>query len=174
MKTVTQKMTFDSPQGLVFETIDDLGVTGMHMAQSSVMMAGSKLRLTFLTSQHKGLGTCYRWYGSFLGMKIHFTVVVTRWIEGIEKIWETVGEPRLLIFSWFSMHLHTTKMPGGTLAELSISYEKPKGWYFRLLSTLFAKMYCRWCLNNMLGNTQRRLKEKRFPVNRQLGKIIKI
>lgn len=162
MKTVTQKMTFDSTQERVFETMDDLGVTGMHMTQSSVMMAGSKLRLTFLTSQHKGLGTCYRWDGSFLGMKIDFTVVVTRWIQGIEKVWETVGEPRLLIFSWFSMYLHTTKMPGGTLAELSISYEKPKGSFFRLLSTLFAKKYCRWCLNNMLKDTQRKLMEKHF------------
>ena len=165
MKTVTQKMTFDSPPERVFETMDDLGVTGMHMTQSSAMMAGSKFRLTFLTSQQKGTGTCYRWYGNFLGMKIDFTVVVTRWIYGIEKVWETVGKPRLLIFSWFSMYLHTTKLTNGTLAELSISYKKPNGWFFRLVSALFAKKYCRWCLNNMFGDTRRKLQENRIRLS---------
>ncbi len=38
--------------------IDDLGVTGMHMTKSSMMM-GSKLNLEYLTENHTGPGSKY-------------------------------------------------------------------------------------------------------------------
>jgi hypothetical protein len=33
-------------------------------------------------------------------MKMDFTVEVTKWLKGIEKTWETIGEAKMIIYSW--------------------------------------------------------------------------
>lgn len=48
MKTLTRTTTYPFQPGDVFQCLDNLGVTGMHMTQSSMMMMGSKLDLKFL------------------------------------------------------------------------------------------------------------------------------
>ena len=78
MKTVSSNILIQSSPEKVFATIDDLGVTGMHMTKSSAMMMGSKLYLEYLTANHKGLGSKYRWTGTMMGMKMDFTVEVTK------------------------------------------------------------------------------------------------
>jgi len=157
MKTVTRTETYrESPQR-VFKSIDDLGITGMHMTQSSMMMMGSKLHLEFLTESHTGLGSRYRWTGKMMGIKMDFTVIVTKWIADEEKIWETIGEAKLIIYSWYRMHLKVLPLANGTQADLSISYKKPKGFLNNILSLLFAEWYCKWCLNKMLGDAKKSL-----------------
>lgn len=99
MKSINRIETYNATPEQVFKTIDDLGVTGMHMTRSSMMMMGSKLNLEFLTENHTGLGSRYRWTGKMMGLKMDFTVEVTKWISGKEKIWETIGEAKLIIYS---------------------------------------------------------------------------
>jgi len=154
MKTITRKEAYNAPPEKVFRYLDDLGITGMHMTKSSVMMMGSKLHLEYLTANHTGPGSKYRWTGTIMGIKMDFTVEVTKWIEGVEKVWETIGEARMIIYSWYRMHLLLTKKENTTVAELSITYEKPKGWFLKILSFLFADWYCNWCLKNMLEDTR--------------------
>ena len=95
MKTLKQNKIYNAPLEQVFKAIDDLGVTGTHMTQSSGMMMGNKLKLEYLTKHHTGLGTKYRWTGKMMGMAMDFTVEVTKWMDGKEKTWETIGENRL-------------------------------------------------------------------------------
>ena len=129
----------------------------MHMTQSSMMMMGSKLDVKFLTENHTGLGTQYRWTGKMMGMGMDFTVEVIKWMKGEEKTWETIGKPKLIIYSWYRMHLLLTEIADGTSARLSISYEKPVGSFYKILSFLFANWYCRWCLKNMLEDCRKEL-----------------
>jgi hypothetical protein len=157
MKTLSRKETYTASPLDVFKTIDDLGVTGMHMTESSMMMMGSKLELNFLTSNKTGPGSRYRWTGKMMGMMMDFTVEVTKWINGVEKVWETIGETKLIIYSWYSMRLQLTERNGATEAELSLSYEKPKGFVNKILCFLFADWYCRWCLKQMLGDAKKTL-----------------
>ena len=157
MKTITRTEVYSAAPEKVFHIMDDLGVTGMHMTESSAMMMGSKLNLQYLTANHTGPGTRYRWTGTMTGMKMDFTVEVTKWIEGIEKIWETIGDAKMIIYSWFSMHLLLTTKDDKTKVSLSITYKKPKGWLLNILSFLFANWYCNWCLKNMLKDTKRQL-----------------
>ena len=157
MKTITRTEVYSAIPEKVFHIIDDLSVTGMHMTKSSAMMMGSKLHLQYLTANHTGPGTTYRWTGTMMGMNMDFTVEVTKWIAGIEKVWETIGEAKMIIYSWYRMHLLLTKKEDTTVAELSISYEKPKGWFFKIISFFFAGWYCNWCLKNMLGDTKKQL-----------------
>lgn len=157
MKTITQKIQIHASPIKVFETLDDLGVTGMHMTKSSAMMMGGKLHLEYLTNHHTGPGSKYQWTGKMMGLQMDFTVEVTRWIKGIEKIWETIGEAKMIIYSWYRTHLLVKPMNNGAEASLSITYEKPKGWFAKTLSFFFADWYCNWCLKNMLADTKRKL-----------------
>jgi len=157
MKTIKRTETYHADPEKVFEHLDDLGVTGMHMTKSSAMMMGSKLHLEFLTEYHTGLGSKYRWTGKMMGIDMDFTVEVTKWIRSVEKVWETIGKAKMIIYSWYRMRLLLSQENDNTIAELSITYEKPTGWFARLISFLVADWYCRWCLKNMLDDTRKEL-----------------
>ena len=155
MKTIKRTQTYNAAAEKVFSHLDDLGVTGSHMTKSSAMMMGSKLHLEYLTLNHTGPGSKYRWTGTMMGMEMNFTVEVIQWIEGVEKVWETIGEAKLIIYSWYRMHLLVYPKGNTTQAELSITYEKPKDWFLKIISFLFADWYCNWCLKNMLIDAKR-------------------
>ena len=157
MKTLKRIEIYQATPEEVFQCIDDLGVTGMHMTKSSMPMMGGKLDLNFLTANHTGLGSKYRWTGKVVSMTMDFTVEVTKWIKDKEKIWETVGDPKMIIYSWFRTNLEISTSLDDTQAELSITYEKPKGWIYRFLSFFLAAWYCRWCLKNMLDDSKKTL-----------------
>ena len=148
---------YNAPAKLVFDCIDDLGVTGMHMTESSMPMMGGKMNLEFLTPWKTGLNTKYRWTGKVLWMNLDFTVLVIKWVNGHEKTWETIGNPKLIIYSWFQMHLKVDQNHDGSIACLSISYEKPKGFFNKLVCFLLGQWYSNWCLRNMLNDTGKRL-----------------
>ena len=157
MKTITRTEVYPASPQKVFHDLDDLGVTGMHMTKSSAMMMGSKLHLEYLTANHAGPGSKYRWTGTMMGMKMDFTVEVTKWIETVEKTWETIGEAKMIIYSWYRMHLLVSPKGNTTEAELSITYKRPKGWFAKIISFLFADWYCNWCLKNMLSDCKRKV-----------------
>lgn len=129
----------------------------MHMSTSSVMMMGSKLQLKFLTEHHVGLHARYRWTGAIMGLQMDFTVQVTRYIDGREKVWETIGDSKLIIYSWYRMSLEVQPAVEGTRAKLSITYEKPKGLFGRIVSFFVADWYCKWCLRKMLEDAGKKL-----------------
>jgi len=164
MTTVQHTQIFDASPVEVFNAIDDLGVTGTHMTQSSAMMMGSKLNLEFLTEHRTGPGSTYRWSGKMMGMPMDFTVKVTKWVADDEKTWETIGTTRLIIYSWYRMHLKVIPLSNGTQAELSITYERPDGLLNRIISWLFANMYCRWCLRKMLGDAGTAIKQQHLAL----------
>lgn len=63
----------------------------------------------------------------------------------------------MIIYSWYRMHLLLVKKQNKTLAELSITYEKPRGWFAKIISFLIVDWYCNWCLKNMLGDTKNKI-----------------
>jgi len=157
LRTITRTAIFNSSTDDVFKKLDDLSVTGNHMTNSSAMMMGNKLELTYLTPQHIGLGSKYRWRGKMMGIPMDFTVVVTKWVKDKEKIWETIGESKLIIYSWYKMMLRIDPVKEGTHVTLSIGYQRPRFFLLKIISLLFADLYCIWCLNRMLGDTERQL-----------------
>jgi hypothetical protein len=159
MKTLAKKIPIKASPEKVFETLDDLAVTGMHMTQSSAMMMGSKLNLQYLTDHPKGLGSKYRWTGKMMGIRLDFTVEVIKWIQGVEKVWETIGESRMIIYSWYKMKFFISGNESGSLVELSITYKKPHEWFAKIIAFLFADYYCSWCLKNMLIDAKKHLEQ---------------
>lgn len=160
MKTKSKSILIHSTPEKVFQQMDDFSKTGMHMSESSMMMMGSKLNLEQLSQNSTGVGAKYRWYGKMMGMTIDFSETVTKWQLPILKEWETVGEAKIIIMSWYQMWFEISPAKNGTNAKLSISYLPPKQWYYKILSFLFANMYCNWCLNNMLNDSKKSLGAK--------------
>ena len=142
-----------------YALMDDFSKTGMHMSESSMMMMGSKLKLEQTSSNITGVGAKYRWYGKMMGMTMDFSETVTKWQPPKIKEWETVGEAKMIIMSWYRMWFEITPAEQGTIAKLSISYLPPKQWLYKILSFLFANLYCNWCLNNMLNDTKKTLEK---------------
>jgi hypothetical protein len=160
MKTLKRHILIQSSPERVFEVLDDLAVTGMHMTNSSAMMMGSKLHLQYLSTNHTGLDSKYRWTGKMMGIKLEFTVAVTKWVKGVEKVWETIGNARMIIYSWYQMRLMISQTDGKTSAELSITYKRPKNLLARIVSWFLADWYCNWCLKKMLNDTKKQLEEQ--------------
>ncbi|QEM07131.1 hypothetical protein DIU31_027840 [Mucilaginibacter rubeus] len=103
MKTKSKSVLINSTPEKVFNQMDDFSKTGMHMSESSMMMMGSKLRLEQISSNPTGLGAAYRWYGKMMGMTIDLNETVTKWQPPQLKEWETTGEAKIIIMSWYRM-----------------------------------------------------------------------
>ena len=159
MITKSKNIFIHSTPEKVFAQMDDFSKTGMHMSESSMMMMGSKLKLAQLSTNATGVGASYRWYGKMMGMTIDFSETVTKWQPDKLKEWETVGEAKIIIMSWYRMWFEISPAEKGTIAKLSISYLPPKEWFYKILSFIFVKWYCNWCLNNMLNDTKKELEK---------------
>lgn len=130
------------------------------MMKSSMPMMGSKLELQQLSPNNTGSNAKLRWFGKVMGFRMDFTVVTTNWVKDSEKIWETVGDARMIILSWYRMRLFLRAVGEATDVELSIDYEKPKTIFFGLLAFLLAPIYANWCLGNMLTDSKMALEVK--------------
>lgn len=162
MKTIESSKQYTAAPEQAFDCLDDVGVTGMHMTEASMPMMGGKMELEFLTPYKTGPNTKYRWTGKVLWRKLDFTVEVTKWIRGKEKVWETIGTPQLVIYSWFRMNLKVEPNTNESIAHLSISYEKPKGCFNKILCLLLGDWYCKWCLKNMLNDAEKKIRNLQF------------
>lgn len=140
----------------LFSFMDNIENTGMHMTENNAQMMGGKLTIDWLSKHKTGLGAKYRWTGKVLGMKLDFTSEVSKWVEGKEKVWGTIGDPKLIVLSWFEMYLYLTPLPDGTTqTQLGIYYTKPKA---SLLGFLLGRSYAKWCVKSMLKDTQKHFK----------------
>ena len=157
MITKSKSILIHSTPAKVFAQMDDFSKTGMHMTESSMMMMGSKLKLQQLSTNATGVGASYRWYGKMMGMTMDFSETVTKWEQNKLKEWETVGEAKIIIMSWYRMWFDISPSENGTIANISISYLLPEEWYYKILSFFFANWYCNWCLKNLLNDTKKSL-----------------
>ena len=160
MKKKSKNIRIHSTPEKVFTQMDDFSKTGMHMSESSMMMMGSKLKLEQLSINSTGVGAKYRWHGKMMGMTMDFSETVTKWQSPKIKEWETVGEAKIIIMSWYRMWFEISPAEKGTIAKISIQYLPPKQWYYKILSFFFANWNSNWCLNNMLNDTKKDLDNK--------------
>ena len=125
MKTLSKSIIIYSKPEKVFAYMDNIG-TGMHITKNSMPMMGSKLELQQLSENETGMNSTFRWTGKMMSFTMDFTVAVTKWIKDKEKIWETIGEAKMIILGWYQMHLVLSPESQNTKAELSFTYKDPK------------------------------------------------
>lgn len=162
MKTVSETVEIQVPAQEVFAHIDDIRNVGWHMTErSSMAMMGSKLTLEVLSGQRTGLGATYRYSGKIMGLTLDFSESVTKYVPNREKVWRTIGEPRLLIMASYEMRLAVEpEPPSSSRLTISIAYELPRSQVWRFLGILLGGWYSRWCLRRMCRDTKRVLEAR--------------
>ena len=159
MPISSRTVTIDAPAERVFAYVDDIRNLARHMSErGSMPMLGSKLALDIVTPARTGVGATYRYSGRVMGFAIDISESVIRYVPGREKVWRTVGRPRLLIMDGYEMRLHVEPVSANraTLA-IVIDYTLPRAGIWRLLGRLLAASYARWCLDSMIQGTVRDL-----------------
>jgi hypothetical protein len=154
MQTYSNEISIHATPQRVFAFMDEIRNTGMHMMKSSMAMMGSKLQIKQISQNGTGLHATFRWFGTMLGFPLDFTVRVTRWEEHKEKVWETVGEARLLILSWYRMRLSLTPEGAGTKVRLGIEYAPPTNLFWKCVAFVLAPLYASWCVTSMLRDSK--------------------
>jgi hypothetical protein len=156
---LSRSIRIAAPPEAIFNHVDDIHNTGWHMEKSSMPLMGSRMSVETLSTNHTGLGATYRWTGRVLGMPLDFTETVISWVKNKERVWRTIGEPKIIIMSNYEMAFFIKKAKGGSELTIEISYELPRAFFGKLLGLLLADWYSNWCLTNMTSDAKAALEK---------------
>ncbi len=81
----------------LFAHLDDHRRLASHMERPSLMTAGAWVRLDTDERHGQAVGSVIRMTGRVLGLRLSVEESVTRRDPPREKVWATIGEPRLLV-----------------------------------------------------------------------------
>ena len=95
-------------------------------------------------------GSHIRLSGRVLGVQLFVDEVVTKRDPPVQKIWRTVGQPRLLVIGTYTIGIEVAPENGGSRLRVFIDYEPPDGWATKWLGRIFGGMYAKWCVDQML------------------------
>ncbi|MCL5985366.1 MAG: SRPBCC family protein [Actinobacteria bacterium] len=157
MKTITETTEIKASADVVFAYVDDIHNTGWHMMKSSMPLMGSKLNLEILSQNPTGAGATYRCYGKVLGLTIDFTETVIKWIPGKERVWRTIGKPKIIIMKNYEMWFTIEPIGSETRLTFGITYDLPRSLFWKMIGLLLAGWYSRWCLENMCSDAKKAL-----------------
>lgn len=140
----------------LFEFIDDHARLSSHMSKPSWMMAGGTMTIEYDSEHGKAVGSKLTLRGNVLGIKLKVEERVTERNPPYRKVWETEGQPQLLIIGPYQMGFEITPTGQSMSLRVFINYSLPTVWWQQPLGFLFAKAYARWCTQRMANDAARR------------------
>jgi hypothetical protein len=138
-----------APPALAFALLDDHLRLSAHMTKRSWMMAGSRMSVETDASGGKAVGSRIRLSGRILGIRLALEEIVTQRTPPSHKVWETVGQPRLLVIGSYRMGFRITPSGDGCRLVVHIDYARPESLPQRWLGRLLGGAYARWCVRRM-------------------------
>ena len=141
----------------VYDYVDDHSRFSSHMSESSWMMGGGKMNIEVDEGLGQKVGSHIRLSGKVFGLNLYLDEVVILHDPPRKKVWETVGNPRLLIIGNNRMGLEISEESKGSRLKVFIDYDLPKGGT-RWLGRLFGRMYAKWCVGQMLRGAEGQFK----------------
>lgn len=136
----------------LFAYIDDYTHLSSHMSESSWMMGGGRMNTSVDEGNGQRVGSHIRLSGKAFGIRLFLDEVVTRREPPFIKIWDTVGDLRLLIIGHYRMGIEVEPQEGNSWLRVYIDYDLPttNAW----LGWLFGGIYAEWCVQQMLKDTR--------------------
>ena len=134
----------------VFAFVDNHAQFSSHMGESSWMMGGSQMSTRIDEGKGQAVGSHIVMSGRVLGLHLELDEVVTVHRPPTEKVWETVGKPRLLVIGQYRMRVTVQPTTNGSHLTVAIDYGLPDGVFTYWLGRLFGAMYAKWCVKQML------------------------
>lgn len=133
----------------VFAVLDDHRRLSAHMEKPSLMMAGATMKTELDSLRGQAAGSVIRMKGVMLGVSLHVEEVVTHHMPPFRKIWETRGQPRLLVIGHYRMGFELSPIAVGARLRVWIDYSPPAGFAGRWLGKLLGQLYADWCVTRM-------------------------
>lgn len=108
----------DASPAKLFTYLDDQERLSSHMMKSSAMMAGMRMQFEFDERRGRPVGLRMRLSGKVLGLSLEVIEVVAERDPPRRKVWETRGEPRLLVIGPYRMGFEI--VPDGDGSQLLV------------------------------------------------------
>ena len=138
----------------LFTHLDDHRRLASHMEKPSLMTAGASMRIDTDEGHGQAVGSVIRMTGRVLGLRLSVEESVTRRDPPREKVWETVGEPRLLVIGAYRMGFIISPVGAGTRLVVFIDYLLPAQGIGQVLGWLLGRPYAAWCTRRMAGDAR--------------------
>jgi hypothetical protein len=139
-----------APPPQVFAFLDDHRRLSAHMESSSLMMAGSTMRVETDERHGQAVGSHIRLAGRVLGIRLSLDEVVTDYEPPRRKAWQTVGEPRLLVIGSYRMGFDIDGAGPGGRVRIWIDCDLPASGIGRWFGRPLGRFYAKWCTEQML------------------------
>ena len=143
-----------APQQL-FERLDDHSRLSAHMSKRSWKMGWGRMETVLDPGRGQVIGSHIILRGRVFGIRLYLDEVVTSRQVPHRKVWETVGEPRLLVIGRYSMGFEIRPEDAGSRLRVFIEYDLPATGIARLLGRWFGRAYAQWCTRQMVVEAQR-------------------
>jgi hypothetical protein len=148
----------------VFAHIDDQARFASHMQGRSLMLGGGRMVYHLDQRQGKAVGSIIRMRGNAFGISVDVTEVITEREPPRIRVWQTIGRPKLVILSFYTMGVELSPDGGGTLLRVWIDYELSASAVERWLTRPLAAWFARWCVHRIVTDVA-----KAFASNRPTG-----
>lgn len=146
------KMNVTASAEALFSYLDDPRRLSSHMSQSSWMMAGSRMVIDLDTAEGIRVGSKIRLSGRVFGISLLVDEAVTERTPPSQKVWETIGEPSLLVIGQYRMGYKIERQGDSSELCVFIDYDLPKTLPARWIGRIFGHFYARWCTKQMAGD----------------------
>jgi hypothetical protein len=138
--------------GRLFSYLDDHARLSSHMGKRSWMMGGGRMQLHFDADRGQAIGSSLELSGRAFGIAVALREIVTERVPPTRKVWETAGEPRLLVIGAYRMGFEITAQGDTSLLRVFIEYALPSRGLARWLGRALGPGYARWCTRRMVGD----------------------
>lgn len=147
------------PQG-VFKFADDHTNFSSHMNKSSWMMGGGKMETSMDDGHGQKVGSHIRMNGKVFGIELSLDEVIVLRNPPYLKVWETVGEPKLLVIGSYKMGFEISSLNQNSSIKVFIDYKLPSSPTSRVLGHMLGGAYAKWCVKQMADGVEEHFKKK--------------
>lgn len=140
----------------VFADLDDQARLGAHMEKPSMMMMGGRMTYEFDEAKGRAVGSVIKMAGTYLGIRLFAEEVVVERDPPQRKVWETRGQPSILVVGSYRMGFEITPSGERSRLRVFIEYDRPSSLVGRILGAAFAHRYARWCVTRMAEDAKHR------------------
>lgn len=116
------------------------------------MTGGGQMNVSVDDGRGQRVGSHIKLNGRAFGIAVFLDEVVTLYEPPSRKVWETVGEPKLIVIGHYRMGFAIGKEGNGSKLKVFINYELPKSLSTRWLGYFFGKTYAKWCVQQILND----------------------
>ena len=136
----------------VFALTDDQERLSAHMSKPSWRTVGAVMKIELDEQRGRSVGSVIKLTMRMLGMELSVEETVLEREPPFRKIWETTGEPRLLVIAKYRMGFEIAPQGDRSLLRVFIDYDLPEKGISRFLGLFLGRYYARWCTQRMVDD----------------------